>query len=110
MAFFIFLAGFGKRPRLQHFPLVQHSLAHMAYSKFKSFHRSGDMNINYYLNEFGRLYNSIEYSDMELLTGVLVTRVLKNAHIPNEKQKLVSATLTLLTYDSMRQQLNAIYL
>ena len=47
---------------------------------------------------------------MELLTGVLVTRVLKNAHIPNEKQKPVSATLTLLTYDSMRQQLNAIYL
>ena len=46
---------------------------------------------------------------MELPTGVLAYRVLKNANISNEKQQLVRAALTSLTYENMKKQLKAIY-
>ena len=46
---------------------------------------------------------------MELPTGVLAYRVLKNANITHEKQQLVRATLTSLTYESMKKKLKAIY-
>ena len=62
-----------------------------------------------YLNEFEQLYNQIKHYDMELPTGVLAYRVLKNANITHEKQQLVCATLTLLTYENMKKQLKAIY-
>ena len=45
---------------------------------------------------------------MELPTGVLAYKVLKNANILNEKQQLIRATLTSLTYENMKKQLNAI--
>ena len=56
-----------------------------------------------YLNEFEQLYNQIKHYDMELPTGVLAYRVLKNANITHEKQQLVRATLTLLTYENMKK-------
>ena len=46
---------------------------------------------------------------MELPTGALAYRVLKNANISDEKQQLVRATLTSLTYKNMKKQLKAIY-
>ena len=46
---------------------------------------------------------------MELPTGVSAYRVLKNANISNEKQQLVRAALTSLTYENMKKQLKAIY-
>ena len=45
---------------------------------------------------------------MELLNGVLPSWVWKNV-ISNEKQKLLRATLTSLTYDNKKKQLKAIY-
>ena len=45
---------------------------------------------------------------MELPTGVLAYKVLKNANILNEKQQLIRATLTSLTYENMKKQLKAI--
>ena len=45
---------------------------------------------------------------MELPTGVLAYKVLKNANILNEKQQLIRATLTSLTYENMKKQLQAI--
>ena len=44
------------------------------------------MSIVDYLNEFERLYNQIKHYDMELTTGVLAYRALKNANITHEKQ------------------------
>ena len=86
-----------------------HSLAYIAYDKFETFHRPVEMNIVDYLNEFERLYNQIKQYDMELPTGVLAYRVLKNANITHEKQQLVRATLNSLTYENMKKQLGAIY-
>ena len=80
-----------------------HPLAYMAYDKFETFHRPVEMSIVDYLNEFERLYNQIKHYDMELPTGVLAYRVLKNANITHEKQQLVRATLTLLTYENMKK-------
>ena len=45
---------------------------------------------------------------MELPTGVLAYEVLKNANILNEKQQLIRATLTSLTYENMKKQLKTI--
>ena len=45
---------------------------------------------------------------MELPTGVLAYKVLKNANILNEKQQLIRATLTSLTYENMKKQLKTI--
>ena len=45
---------------------------------------------------------------MELPTGVLAYKVLKNANILNEKQQLIRATLTSLTYENTKKQLKAI--
>ena len=69
----------------------------MAYNKFETFHRPVEMSIVDYLNESERLYNQIKH-DTELPIGVLAYRVLKNANITHEKQQLVCATLTLLTF------------
>ena len=67
------------------------------------------MSIVDYLNEFEQLYNQIKHYDMELPTGVLAYRILKNANITHKKHQLVRVTLTLLTYENMKKQLKAIY-
>ena len=53
----------------------------MAYDKFENFKRPDDMNIVDFINEFERLNNQINHFDMELPTGVLAYKVLKNANI-----------------------------
>ena len=47
------------------------------------------MNTVDYTNEFERLNNQIKHFDMELPTGVLAYKVLKNTNISNEKQQLI---------------------
>ena len=51
------------------------------YKGYSFFHRSAKISIVDYSNEFGRLYDQIRHYDMELPTGVLAYRVLKNANI-----------------------------
>ena len=51
--------------------------AFIAYDKFGSFEKPIDMNIIYFINEFERLYNNTKNYDMELHTGVLAYRLLK---------------------------------
>ena len=46
---------------------------------------------------------------MELPTGVLAYKVLKNANLSNEKQQLIRATVVSLTYENMKKQLKAIF-
>ena len=56
------------------------ALAFMAYDKFENF-----MNIIDYINEFEQLNNQVKHFEMELPTGVLAYKVLKNANLSNEK-------------------------
>ena len=46
---------------------------------------------------------------MELPSGVLAYKVLKNANISNEKQQLIPATIVTLRYNNMKRQLKAIF-
>ena len=46
---------------------------------------------------------------MEVPTGVLAYRVLKDGNISNKKQQPVQATLISLTYENMKKQFKAIY-
>ena len=85
------------------------ALAFMAYDKFENFRRSDDMNIIDYINEFERLNIQIKHFEMELSTGVLAYKVLKNANLSNEKQQLIRATVVSLTYENMKKQLEAIF-
>ena len=57
----------------------------MAYDKFENFRRSDDMNIIDYINEFEQLNNQIKHFEIELLAGVLASKVLKNVDLSNEK-------------------------
>ena len=50
----------------------------MAYDKFYNFKRPDDMIIVDYINKFVRLNNQIKHFDMELPTGVLAYKILKN--------------------------------
>ena len=79
----------------------KHSLTYMAYDTFETFHRIVQVT--------WILCNQIKRYNMELPTGALAYRVLKNANISDEKQQLVRATLTSLTYKNMKKQLKAIY-
>ena len=81
----------------------------MAYDTFETFYRPSEINIIDYINEFERLYNQIKRYDIELPTGALAYHVLKNANTPNEKQQLIRATLTSLTYENMKKLLKTIY-
>ena len=62
-------------------------LAFMWYDKFENFKRPDDMNIADYINDFERFNNQIKHYDMELLTGVITYKVLKNANASNVKQQ-----------------------
>ena len=58
-----------------------YTLAFMAYDKFENFKRPDDMNIVDYINMFEISNNQIKHYDMELLTGILTYKLLKNANI-----------------------------
>ena len=67
-----------------------------------------DMSMVDFINESERLYNNIKKHEMELPTGELAHRLLKNAEISKDKQ-LARATLTSFSYECMKRQLKAIY-
>ena len=85
------------------------TLGFMAYDKFDNFKRPDDMNIANYISVFERLNNQIKHLDIEIATGVLVYKVLRNANKSNEKQQLIRATIVTLTYDNMKWQSKAIF-
>lgn len=88
----------------------ENPLGYTAYNKFESCQSFSEMTIADYINELERSYSSIKHHDMELPTGVLGFCVLKNTNISSEKQLFVRKTMTLLTYECMKQQLlKAIY-
>ena len=80
----------------------------MAFDKFENFRRSDEI-ITDYINTFEWLNNQIKHFEMEVSTGVLAYKVLKNAKLSNEKQQLTQATVVFLTYENMKKQLKAIF-
>ena len=63
------------------------------------------MNISNYIIEFERLYNKIKNFNMTLPDGVLAYKFLNNANVSEQHKQLVRATLTVLKYENMKDQI-----
>ena len=83
--------------------------AFIAYEEFETFQRPPSMSILDYINEFERRNNKIKSKKIELPDAVLVYRLLKSANVSEEKQTLARATISKLTFEDMKQQLEAIF-
>ena len=67
------------------------------------------MSIANFVIEFESLYNKAKAYDMVLLDGILAYKFLNNAAISDSQAKLIRATLTTLTYESMKEQMRKIF-
>ena len=68
------------------------------------------MSIEDYINAFERLYLKAKAHKMELPDGVLAYRLLKNANLSANHEQLAKATLSSLSYDSMKVQLKIFFI
>ena len=80
-----------------------------AYESFETFTRPDTMTITDYINNFERLNQKLLQYKISLPEPVLAYQLLKNANLPREKRDLVRATISELSYKSMKTQIKAIY-
>ena len=81
-------------------------LAYTSYDNFEKFRRPSDMSMADYVAEFERLYNKSKVYEMVLPEGILAYKFLNNANLSDTHDKLIRATMTDLTYNSMKNQVN----
>ena len=79
--------------------------ANETYDSFERFRRPDDMTISDYINEFERLLNKIKRYGSDMSTDIPAYRLLKSANLSEQHQQLARATITELTYDTMKTQL-----
>ena len=84
-------------------------LAYQAYDNFEKFKRPTEMPISEFVVEFERLYNKAKAYEMILPDGILAYKFLNNANITDSHEKLIRATMTALSYNSMKEQLRKIF-
>ena len=83
--------------------------AYEAYERFETFSRAPSMTVSDYIIEFERLYNKAKQHRMGLPDGVLAYRFLNSVNISSHHVQLVRATLSELSYQSMKDQLKKIF-
>ena len=81
--------------------------AFIAYEEFETFQRPPSMSTLDYINEFERRNNKIKSKKIELPDAVLAYRLLKSANVSEQKQTLARATISKLTFEDMKKQLNS---
>ena len=84
-------------------------LAYTSYDNFEKFRRPSDMSMADYVAEFERLYNKAKLYEMVLPEGILAYKFLNNANLSDTHDKLIRATMTDLTYNSMKNQVKKIF-
>ena len=84
-------------------------LSYQAYDNFRKFTRPTDMPIADFVVEFERLYNKAKAHEMILPDGILAYEFLNNANISDSHEKLIRATMTELSYKSMKEQLRKVF-
>ena len=84
-------------------------LAYTSYDNFEKFRRPSDMSMADYVAEFERLYNKAKVYEMVLPEGILAYKFLNNANLSDTHDKLIRATMTDLTYNSMKNQVKKIF-
>ena len=80
-----------------------------SYDAFEKFKRPSEMSISEYINEFERLKAKTESFKTVLSTDVLAYRLLKSANLSENHEQLARATITDLTYETMKTQLKKIF-
>ena len=74
-----------------------------AYEKSEAFQQPESMNIIDYINEFEQLNQKLINYKIDLASAVRTYQLLKNANLPKEKRDLARATISDLTYESMKK-------
>ena len=80
----------------------------LAYDKFEQYKRPEDFSINEYLVEFERLVIRLKNYNIDLPEPVLAYRVLRSSNLSEENERLVRATVQVLTFDAMALQLKRV--
>ena len=83
--------------------------AYEAYENFEKFRRPSDMSMTDFINEFERLHSKTKEHGTEMSADILAYRLLKSANLSDTHEQLAKATITSLTYDSMKTQLKKIF-
>ena len=84
-------------------------LAFTTYDNFERFRKPDEMSIKDYIIEFERLHAKTKQHGMELPDGILAYKLLLNANLPEQHERLVKATITELNYTTMKNQLKKIF-
>ncbi|XP_057309261.1 uncharacterized protein LOC130647426 [Hydractinia symbiolongicarpus] len=84
-------------------------LAFTNYDNFEKMFKTKEMTMKQYVIEFERLHNKAKQYGMELPDGILAYKLLANARLPEEQERLVKATITELTFSGMKNQLKRIF-
>lgn len=84
-------------------------LAFTNYDNFEKFCKTEEMTMKQYVIEFERLHNKAKQYGMELPDGILAYKLLVNARLPEQQERLVKATITELTFSGMKNQLKRIF-
>ena len=75
------------------------------YDTFERFHRPADMSVNDYINEFESLLNKTTKFGTTIAEDILVSRLLKSAHLSEEQEQLVKVTIDKYKFEIMQEQL-----
>ena len=81
-----------------------------AFDDFIKYCRPASLNISDYLIEFNLKYNKIMAYDMKLPEGVLAYALLTCANLPADQERICRATVSRLTYQDMKSQIEKVVL
>ena len=83
--------------------------AYEAYENFEKFRRPSEMSMKDFIIEFERLHSKTKEHGTDMSADILAYRLLKSANLSDAHEQLAKATITSLTYDSMKNQLKKIF-
>ena len=83
--------------------------AYQAYDNFEKFRRPLSMSVSDYIIEFERLLNKTKEYESDMSSDILAYRLLKSANLNEQQEQLAKATISTLTYESMKTQLKKIF-
>ena len=83
--------------------------AYQTYDSFEKLRRPSNMTMSDYINEFERLLNKTKINCTEMSSDILAYRLLKSANLSEHHEQLTRATITELSYESMKLQLKKIF-
>ena len=84
-------------------------LAYEAYEDFEKFVKPPEMKISDYVIKFEQLYIKAKNHKMTISDGAVAYRLLNSAGFSESHKQLVRATVSEMTYDTMKKQLTKVF-